>query len=140
VKPIRITLRIVGGVQFFFGAVFLLAPTAAADLLHLTPAAPPWANWLLAMMAARFLGFGFGMFVAARDPHARVTWINAMIGIQAIDWVATLQYLIAGDIALPYVLTAVVGPPLFILALLAFHPRRSRSNGRVVDLAAGSST
>ena len=31
------------------------------------------------MMGARFLGYGFGMFIAARDPLANVAWINTRI-------------------------------------------------------------
>lgn len=138
-KALRATLIVIGTVQLFFGTAFLISPTTAAQVLHLGPAAPPWATWLLAMMAARFLGFGYGMFVAARDPYGRVAWINAMIGIQAIDWIATLAYLIPGTLSLTQVTTAAVAPPLFIAALLAYHPRRHRSGQRIGQPATGRS-
>src|SRR5437016_1729406 len=76
---------------------------------------------------------------AARDPNGRVVWINAMIGIQAIDWLATLRYLFAGTLSLAQVTTAAVAPPLFILALLAFHPRRRRAAPRAGRPATGRS-
>src|SRR5690348_7945326 len=99
-RALRFTLVVIGIFQLFFGAVFLAAPAGMARLLGLGAVAPPWATWLLAMMAARFLGFAYGMFVAARDPRAGTGWINAMIVVQAIDWLATLGYLITGQLTL----------------------------------------
>ena len=126
-RNLRTSLIVVGIFQFFFGILFLAAPVASASLFKLDPAAPAWANWLFAMMGVRFLGYGYGMFAAARDPLGRVAWIDTMIVIQAVDWLATLGYLIAGDLTLGQVTTAAIAPPLFIAALLIWHPRRTRS-------------
>ncbi len=126
-RALRTALIVIGVFQLFFGLLFLISPAGAADLLHLGAPAPAWARWLLAMMAARFLGFGYGMFLAARDPRRRVAWIDAMIGVQAIDWLATLGYLATGTLSLAQVSTAAIAPPLFIAALLVLHPRRYRS-------------
>ncbi|WP_326652026.1 MULTISPECIES: hypothetical protein [unclassified Streptomyces] len=123
-RALRVTLVTVGLFQLALGALFLLAPVGGAAALGLRPAAPPWANWLLAMMAGRFLGYAYGMFAAARAPRRRVAWIDTMIVIQAIDWTATLAYLAAGDLSLSQVSTAAFAPALFIAALLWFHPRR----------------
>jgi len=123
-RALRISLVVIGIFQLVLGALFLLVPGQAADLLGLRPAAPPWVNWLFAMMAARFLGYAYGMFTAARAPRARVGWINTMIVIQAIDWAATIVYLIARDVSLRQVTTAAFMPALFIGALLWWHPRR----------------
>lgn len=123
-RVLRITLIVIGFFQLALGALFLVAPGPAASLLDLSPAAPPWVNWLFAMMAARFLGYAYGMFIAARSPRDHVGWINTMIVIQAVDWVATVAYLLKGDLSLRQVTTAVFVPVLFIGALLWFHPRR----------------
>jgi hypothetical protein len=123
-RSLRVTLVIVGLFQLVLGALFLSAPGRAASLFGLHPAAPAWANWLLAMMAARFLGYAYGMFAAARAPRVHVGWIDTMIVIQAVDWAATLVYLTSGDLTLRQVSTAAFAPVLFIGALLWFHPRR----------------
>ena len=123
-RALRVTLIVVGAFQLVLGALFLAAPTAAAAVFGLHPAAPPWANWLLAMMAARFLGYAYGMFAAARAPRVQTGWIDTMIVIQAVDWIATLGYLAAGDLSLRQVSAAAFAPGLFIGALLRFHPRR----------------
>jgi hypothetical protein len=126
-RPLRITLVVVAAFQILLGLLFLCAPAGAPEALGLSPAAPPWARWLFAMMAARFLGYAYGMLVAARNPLGNVPWINAMIGIQAVDWVATLVYLASGDLTLGQVTTAAFMPVLFIAALLWWHPRRLRA-------------
>jgi 4-hydroxybenzoate polyprenyltransferase len=93
--------------------------------------APSWVNWLFAMLGARALGFAYGMFVAARDPRRHVTWIRAMIGIQAIDWIGTLAYLAAGAVTISQVTTAAFLPVIFIVTLgrFAFSP-----DARAVDV------
>ena len=71
------TLWFVAAVQFVLGVAFLAAPEQAAHALGLAPA-PGWANWLFGMMAARFLGFAFGMAFAARNPAGARSWIAAI--------------------------------------------------------------
>ena len=141
-RALRATLITVGVFQLVFGVVFLAAPRATASLLGLTPAAPAWVNWLLAMMAARFLGYAYGMFIAARDPQRHRAWIDTMIVIQAVDWTATLAYLITGDLTLRQVTTASFMPALFIAALLRYRPRRDTTpvTGATATTAATTGT
>jgi hypothetical protein len=81
------------------------------------------------MGGARFLGMGYGMFVAMRDPMKHRAWIQAMIGIQAIDWLATIANLLSGAISLSQASTATFLPIVFIVALLVFYPRGQSSVG-----------
>lgn len=124
---LRFTLWFIAIVQFFFGILFTFAPATAGGLLGLEPAAPGWVHWLFVMMGARFLGYGVGMVVAARDPLSHQSWINTMIGIQVIDWVATVGYLLAGDLPLANVASALILPVVFVAALIWWHPRRLAS-------------
>ncbi len=114
---VRFTCRFIAVVQFGFGAVFLFAPAATARLFGFPPA-PGWSDWLLGMMAARFIGYGFGLLLAARNPYEHRAWIQTMIFVQAIDWILTVFHLSKGDITLMQVPTAVIFPLLW-LALLA---------------------
>jgi len=123
-RPLKLTLYVIGAFQLILGLAFLTAPTAVADQLGFTPAAPGWADWLLAMMAARFLGYAYGMFWCARHARRAEPWIDTMIVIQAIDWIATVAYLHSGDVTLRQVTTASFMPVVFIAALTWFHPRR----------------
>jgi hypothetical protein len=124
VRPLKLALALIGTFQLALGLVFLAAPARTAGILGLRPAAPGWANWLFAMMAGRFLGYAYGMFAAARRPERATTWIDTMIVIQAIDWIATLAHLVVGDVSLRQVTTASFMPALFVGALVWFHPRR----------------
>jgi hypothetical protein len=116
-------------VQFILGFGFLFAPSVMARSLGLA-AAPEWTNWLFGMMAARFIGFGYGMIVAARNPEASVPWIKAMIGVQVIDWLVTVYYLWDGAVSLVQVNTASFFPILFIAFLWAFSPLRRQLGTR----------
>lgn len=123
-RPLRLTLITIAVFQFALGALFVAAPGQVRPLLGLEPGEPVWVDWLLVMAGARFLAFGWGMLVAARDPAGKAAWIDAMIAIQAIDWVATIGYLAAGAVRLEQVTTAAFMPVVFVAALVWFHPRR----------------
>ena len=137
-RQLRISLIIIGIVQGFFGVLFLVAPATAPQLLGLPGEQPAWVTWLFAMMAARFLGYAVGMLVAARDPFRGESWINTMIGIQAVDWLATLAVLATGALDIRNVTTAAVLPPLFVAALVWWHPRRLASRADATERPGGA--
>ncbi len=118
----RGTLFFIATVQFILGLVLLLAPERFADSLGFA-VTPAWANWLFGQMAARAIGFGFGMVVAARHIEQARPWIWAMIVVQALDWLVTLKYLLAGAMSLGQVSTAPYFPILFIVLLLLTMPK-----------------
>lgn len=113
--PMKIVLWVIATVQLVLGIVFLI-PGLFEQVMGLDPA-PEWVNWMFAMLAARAFGFAFGMAVAARHPNQHRTWIVAMIGVQAVDWVGTLAYLVTGAVTLAQVTTAAFLPIVFIAVL-----------------------
>jgi hypothetical protein len=122
---LRFALRATGVVQLFFGGLFVVAPGLTASVLQTRTTEPGWVDWLFVMMGARFIGYGVGMFVAARDPRRHVAWINTMIAVQALDWASTLGFLLIGDVTLRNVTSAAVLPPLIMAALAWWHPGRT---------------
>lgn len=121
-RILRSTLIFIGIVQVILGSIFLFSPAQFASAFGLEEA-PVWVYWLFAMMGGRFLGFAVGMFFAARQPYQNRYWIAVMVGIQAIDWLATLFYLFTGAVTLTTVTTAAFLPILFILVLVVQFPR-----------------
>ena len=121
-RLLAFTLRTIAVVQAMLGLAFLAAPETTSRLFGL-PAAPGWTNWLFGMMAARFLGYAYGMWLAAKDPVAARPWITSMIAIQAIDWLVTVKYLAVGAVTLAQVSTASFLPVLFVVALVIGLPR-----------------
>ena len=119
---LKLTLRLIALVQIVLGLAFLLAPDLTAAALSFAKA-PAWTNWLFGMMAARFLGYGYGMLLAANQPWQARSWISSMIGVQAIDWLVTLLYLWRGDVTLAQVTTASFLPVIFIAVLWVHFPR-----------------
>lgn len=124
-RPLRITLVVIGIVQIFFGLPFVVAPGLYNLALHL-PSAPAWTSWFFVMSGARFLGMAYGMFMAARDPIKHRSWINAMIVIQALDWMGTIYSIATGAISLAQATDAPYLPLIFIVALLVWYPRDSQ--------------
>ncbi len=121
-RPLQITLVFIGIVQLVLGAVFAFAPAQFGAMVGLAEA-PTWTHWMFFMFSARALGFAFGMFLAARDPARHVHWIQAMIGVQAIDWLATMYFVLTGAVTLAQVSTASFLPLIFIGMLVIFYPR-----------------
>jgi hypothetical protein len=127
-RPLRVTLVVIGLVQVFFGLPFVVAPGLYSVVLHLS-SAPAWTSWFFVMSGARFLGMAYGMFLAARDPAKHVSWINAMIGIQALDWLGTMYSIGSGAISFAQATDAPFLPLVFIAALLIWYPRTSQMDG-----------
>lgn len=125
-RTLSFTLRFIATVQLVLGAGFLAAPEGMASTLGLD-AAPGWANWMFGMMAARFLGYGYGMLVAARDPAGNLPWLRSMVAIQLIDWGVTVKYLLTGAVTLAQVSTASFLPLVFVALLWWAWPRLSRA-------------
>lgn len=123
-RPLRITLVVIGIVQVFFGLPFVVAPGVYNLALHL-PNAPAWTSWFFVMGGARFLAMAYGMFLAARDPMKHVAWINAMIAIQALDWLGTMYAIGTGAISFAQATDAPFLPLIFIAALVIWYPRKA---------------
>jgi hypothetical protein len=125
-RTMSFTLGFIALVQLVLGVGFLVAPASMASLLGLA-VTPDWANWMFGMMAARFLGFGYGMLIAARQVAGNVAWLRAMVGIQLIDWVVTMKYLVSGTVTLAQVNTASFLPLVFVALLWWGWPRAPRA-------------
>lgn len=124
---LQISLIVVGIAQIFFGVAFTFAPVKFGALMGLSPA-PQWAYWMFSMFGARCFAFTYGMFLAARDPIKYIHWIQAMIGVQVIDWLGTLFYLANGGISLSQVSSAAILPLMFIILLIVFYPREKNNS------------
>lgn len=134
-RILKPTLVVIGVVQLVLGVVFLV-PGLFASTMGLEEA-PEWVNWLFAMLGARALGFAYGMFLASRNPRRHIAWIQAMIGIQAIDWIGTIAYLITGAVTITQVTTAAFLPLVFIAILgrFAFNPEVHVSDPKSAEMA-----
>jgi hypothetical protein len=118
------TALVIAVVQFGFGLAYLFAPApfqAALGLTHL----PVWTGWPFGMLGARFLALGFGMLLVVRNPTANRGWIQAMIVVQAVDWLVVVIALLRGVVTLAQVATAPYLPIVFIVCLLIAYPRKS---------------
>lgn len=123
---LRITLGAVALFQIVFGLLFLFIPGTLAESFGLAET-PQWAYWMFALFSARALGYAVGMILAIRDPRKYRAWIITMVGVQAIDWIATLVYIGAGAITVAQASTAAFMPVVFIVLLLVTLPRASRA-------------
>ncbi|MFC9893999.1 hypothetical protein ACFVMC_09920 [Nocardia sp. NPDC127579] len=127
-RSLRVILMVIAVSQLVLGVLFLAAPTLVRNIFQFETAEPGWTDWLMVMMGGRFLGFAYGMYLAARDPSRHVAWINAMIVVQAVDWIATVIHLATGDVRLTQVPTTVVMPVVAVVVLMWLHPGRTTAD------------
>ena len=90
-KYFKILCYIIGVSQLVLGALYLFCPQAFIAWQGLSEIGRD-INYPLAMLAARFLVYGVGMFVIASDPARYRIWADGMIAIQMIDLAAGLYY------------------------------------------------
>ena len=125
-KKLVVLLRIIGSVQLILGVGLLLAPDELTKAMGLSTA-PADANYLLGMLAARFLAYGIGMFVVARDPIVNVFWIRNMLFIQVIDLAVGLFYTLNGTLGLSVSAFPMFNAAVFIVLLSVWMPRNQES-------------
>jgi hypothetical protein len=95
----RITLRVVGSIQILLGLAYLLAPRLLLlKMGHSQPA--PDLLYPLGMLAARFLAYGAGLWLASTAPDEHVLWIRLMAVIQVIDLMVGMFYTATGVVPL----------------------------------------
>lgn len=117
-------LMTIGVIQVILGIVHLTIPARFYAAMGLT--VPPDDNhYFGGMLAARFIAYGIGMFVVARNPERHVFWIYNMIFIQVIDLVAGLIYTMRGTITLKTSLFPMFNASLFIVLLSLWAPKFS---------------
>lgn len=114
---VRAALIIVGIIQIGTGALYLAAPAAVTAMLGVPPAAPPWLGFVLATAGARFIGYGIGMLAAARSPYQHLLWIDTMIALQAVDFIAVLFYLANKTLPAQHFAPSVALPMLWVVLL-----------------------
>jgi len=131
-RALRGTAIVIGVIQLVLGVVFIFIPVQFATIFGLD-ATPDWVNWIFAMFGARAIGYAVGMLIAVRQPERHAAWLLTMIGIQAVDWVATLVYLTRGTIRFSQVPTAVILPVLFILITGLWWLRQRRTPAPAVS-------
>ncbi len=110
---LRIVASIIGISQLALGALYLFAPLWFIAWQGLAPMAPD-AAYPLGMLAGRFLVYGVGMFLIARDPVRHAAWAWGMVVIQLVDLAVGGFYVAIGVVAL-----ANAALPMFDAALFA---------------------
>jgi len=110
---LKIFLILVGVVQIVLGFFYLIMPLEFLRLMgHSVPMND--INYPLGMLAARFLAYGVGMFVIARNPIEHRFWIKNMVFIQVIDLAVGVFYTLNGAVSL-----SLSGFPMFNAMLIA---------------------
>ena len=119
-RPLRLTPYVNTAFQFVLGGGFLLSPSWITQARGPSPASG-WTARLFGMRAARFLGAGLA--TAARDPLRHRRWIETMIAVQAVGWIATLTHPVYGDVPIRRVTSMACLPAVFVVALTLQRPR-----------------
>ena len=90
-------LRLIAAIQFVLGVLYLAAPQWLLARMGHT-AAPPDLLYPLAMLAARFIAYGVGLWAASADASRHAPWIRLMALVQLIDLGAGLVATLSGTV------------------------------------------
>ena len=122
-RKLRILLRVIGIVQIVLGLGLLFAPAFFLEWMGLS-VPPTDVNYMLGMLAARFLAYGLGMFYVARAPEENIFWINNMILIQIIDLATGVFYTLNGTLSLVVSAFPMFNASVFIILLFLWRPKK----------------
>lgn len=123
-KKLTILLRVIGVVQLALGVGLLFAPSAFTAWMGLS-ATPTDTNYFFGMLAARFIAYGLGMFIIAREPEKNIFWIKNMLFIQLIDLAVGLFYTINGTLALSVSAFPMFNATTFAILLFFWMPEKT---------------
>ena len=116
-RNFKIVAGVVGLSQIVLGMLYLFAPLWFIGWQGLVvPDAQ--ISYPLAMLAARFVIYGVGMFVIARNPAENRFWLDGMIAIQGIDLAAGVYYTASGIIPFADTMIPMVNATAFIILML----------------------
>lgn len=116
---LRLVLWLVAISQLVLGTLTLFVPAQFFELIGLST--PPLDNrYMIGMLGARFLAFGVGLAVLARQDRPAVFWIWTMVGIQMLDLTLGLFYTATGGVALSSSAFPMFNAALFALLLSVF--------------------
>ena len=119
---LKILLIIVAISQLVLGALTLIVPGPFFAWMGLT--VPPADNqYMLGMLAARFIAYGLGFLTLARAANPDGFWIRNMVLVQAIDFAAGLYYIATGVIGLDVAACPMVNAAIFGALLWLWAPR-----------------
>lgn len=122
---LRALLWIIAASQLVLGGLTLIAPTTFFGWMGLT--APPADNkYMLGMLAARFLAYGVGMAMLARQPIPDRFWILNMVLIQVIDLAVGIAYITTGALAPAVAAFPMFNATVFAVLLWLWQPRDER--------------
>ena len=109
--------------QFALGALIIIIPQQFFLMMGLS--SPPLDNnYMLGMLGARFLAYGAGMVMLARQPTPNLFWIRNMIFVQLVDFAVGAFYLFIGVIGLSVVAFPMFNAALFSTLLWFWFPNR----------------
>lgn len=108
---------LIGAAQLILGAIYLFIPQQFIAWQGLSEIGSD-INYPLAMLAARFVVYGIGMFVIAADPVKNRFWLFGMIAIQAIDLIAGIYYTMNGVVAFKDSAIPMINAAIFMVGLI----------------------
>ncbi len=112
----KVLCYLIGVVQLVLGAFYLFAPQFFIAWQGLSEIGAD-IGYPLAMLAARFIVYGLGMFVIATDPVRYRIWADGMILIQVIDLAAGVFYTATGVVSIAHSGFPMFNAALFIIGL-----------------------
>jgi hypothetical protein len=122
---LRVLLWVVAISQLLLGALVLFVP--GPFFLAMGLSAPPANNnYMLGMLAARFIAYGLAFVALARAEKPDAGWIRNMALIQVIDFAVGLYYTTTGVIGPSVTALPMFNAAVFACLLWLWQPRQAK--------------
>ena len=121
---LRMVLWIVAFSQLVLGLLCVFAPSFFFTKIGLAPP-PPDNGYMIGQLGARFLAYGIGLAVLARQEKPQTFWIWNMVAIQIADFLLGLYYTASGTLGLGVSAFPMFNAAAFAILLASFTPRHT---------------
>ncbi len=130
IKGLKISMLAWAVIGFLYALGFILFPNQLLALFGVSPV-PSYVLFFLVLLGNAYILAGIFVILAARDPLKHILWVQLAMAWAVLDLIASLVFIIRGNLTFLQAGNAVVVDMIMLVAFLIFYPWRkapSRDN------------
>ncbi|HEX8873661.1 MAG TPA: hypothetical protein VF780_03460 [Nitrosospira sp.] len=128
IKGLKISMIAWAVIGFLYALVFILFPNQLLGMFGVSPV-PNYVQFFMVLLGNAYILSGIFVILAARDPLKHILWVQLAMAWAVLDLVASLVFIIRGNLTFLQAGNAVIVDIIILAAFLIFYPwRKSHSS------------